>query len=153
MTMSSIDGPEARAARIALVLGAWRAAHSYADHISQRHEDACDKGKQGWEGRAACARHVADLTAKKALALVAAAAVTGIRLSPRRVAVAMAVDAASHYIIDRRKPLKLLAKALGKSEFYELGDPEIAPCGTGAYAMDQALHDVFMFAAALYAGR
>jgi len=149
----SIARPETRAARIALVLAAWKTAHNYADHIGQEHRDARDKGKPGWTGRTACARHVADMTLTKVAALAIAGAATGIRLSPRRVAVAMAIDAAGHYVIDRREPLRRLAKMLGKSEFYELGDPVAAPCGTGAYVMDQALHDLLGFLAALYAGR
>lgn len=148
-----MNGTNARAARIALVLLAWKAAHTYADHIGQHRDDAVNKGKPGWPGRMACARHVADLTATKLAALALAGAATGIRLSPRRVAVAMALDAASHYVIDRRTPLRRLATALGKAEFYALGDPMAAPCGTGAYAMDQAAHDVALFLAALYAGR
>lgn len=145
--------PEARAARIALVLAAWKTAHNYADHIGQDSGDAGTKDKPGAEGRAACARHVVNMTATKLCALAVAGAVTGIRLSPKRVAVAMALDAASHYVIDRRTPLRKLAEALGKSEFYELGDPDAAPSGTGAYAMDQAVHDLALFLAALYAGR
>jgi hypothetical protein len=144
---------DARAARIGLVLAAWKAAHGYADHIGQDSGDACEKGEPGWKGRAACARHVADLTATKLAALAVAGAATGIRLSPHRVAVAMAIDAASHYIIDRRTPLRKLAEVLGKTEFYTLGDPKAAPCGTGAYAMDQAAHDLLLFLTALYAGR
>jgi hypothetical protein len=148
-----VSTPDARAARIALVLLAWKAGHGYADHIGQRHEDARDKGEPGWKGRAACARHIVDLTVTKLAALALAGAATGIRLSPGRVTVAMALDTASHYVIDRRTPLRRLAKALGKSDFYALGDPKAAPCGTGAYAMDQAIHDLAMFLAALYAGR
>jgi hypothetical protein len=144
---------DARAARVALVLAAWTTAHTYADHIGQTRADALEKGKPGWRGRAACARHVADLTATKLTVLAVAGAATGIRVSPRRVAVAMAIDAASHYVIDRRTPLRRLANALGKTEFYELGDPMAALCGTGAYAMDQAVHDLVLFFAALYAGR
>jgi hypothetical protein len=151
--MTPACAPHARAARIGLVLAAWKTAHTYADHIGQDHNDALGKGKPGWPGRAACARHVADLTLTKLAALAAAGAATGIRLSPPRVAIAMAIDAASHYVIDRRTPLRRLAKALGKTEFYELGDPMAAPCGTGAYAMDQATHAVTLFFAALYAGR
>jgi hypothetical protein len=151
--MTPAQTPDARAARIGLVLLAWQAAHTYADHIGQDSGDALGKGKPGWPGRMACARHVADLTATKLAALALAGAATGIGLSPRRVAIAMAIDAASHYVIDRRTPLRRLAAVLGKSEFYELGDPMAAPCGTGAYAMDQAAHAGMLFLAALYAGR
>lgn len=147
-----MNAAEARAARIGLVWLAWRTAHGYADHISQDSTDARGKGEPGWKGRAACARHVTDLTATKLTALALAGAASGIRLSPTRVAVAMALDAASHYVLDRRTPLRRLAERLGQSELYNLGDPVAAPVGTGAYAMDQAAHELCLFLAALYAG-
>lgn len=145
--------PDARAGRVALVFMTWYAAHHYADHIGQDHSDAQDKGKPGAEGRAACARHVVNLTATKLAALSVAGAATGIRLSPRRVALAMAADAVTHYVIDRRQPLRRAMKALGKEEFYDLGDPAAAPCGTGAYVLDQSAHLTLLAVAALFAGR
>ena len=148
---TSTQAADARAARTALLFAVWFGAHHYADHIGQDHHDAITKGKPDNEGRAACARHVVNLTATKVVALALAGAVTGIRLSPRRVAVAMAADAAVHYVIDRRTPLGKLAKALGKSDFYELGDGAVAPCGTGAYAMDQSIHLAALTLAALLA--
>ena len=148
-----MSAADAHAARIGLVFMAWYAAHHYADHWGQDHRDAIAKGKPGREGRAACARHVANLTATKLAALAAAGAATGIRLSPRRVAIAMAADAATHYVIDRRTPLRRLALVLGKADFYDLGDAMAAPCGSGAYALDQSAHLTVLAAAALYAGR
>ncbi|QXJ27072.1 transcriptional regulator (plasmid) [Actinomadura graeca] len=140
-----------RAARAGLVFLAWHAAHGYADHIGQRPHDAEHKGDPGWPGRIACARHVAGLTATKAVALGLALAATGVRLNPRSVAAAMAADAITHYVIDRRAPLARFAEAIGKGGFYRLGDPKAAPVGTGAYAMDQAAHDVPLAAASVLA--
>ncbi|XVQ16350.1 transcriptional regulator (plasmid) [Spirillospora sp. CA-255316] len=153
MTTTPTGRATERAARAALLIGVWYAAHHVADHIGQRHRDALAKGKPGAEGRAACARHVANLTATKGLALAVASAATGIRLHPGRVAAAMAADAATHYVIDRREPLRRLAEALGKGEFYGLGDELAAPCGTGRYVMDQSVHLAALTAAALYAAR
>jgi len=65
----------------------------------------------------------------------------------------MAADAATHYVIDRRTPLRRLALVLGKADFYDLGDAMAAPCGSGAYALDQSAHLTVLAAAALYAGR
>lgn len=144
---------DARAGRVAFVFMALAAAHNYADHWGQDNRDAITKGTPGHEGRAACARHVANLTATKVAALAVAGAATGIRLSPRRVAVAMTLDALTHYVIDRRAPLRRLAIALGKADLYDLGDPTAAPCGTGAYALDQSAHLTILAALALYAGR
>lgn len=141
-----------RAARIAVLYAAWHAAHGYADHWGQSNDDALDKGKPGRTGRAACARHVANMTATKLAALAIVGAATGIRLSPRRVAIAMAVDAVSHYVIDRRTPLRRLAHALGKDDFIAIGDPAAAPCGTAAYELDQSLHTTLLALAAVIAG-
>ena len=142
----------ARAARIALLYGVWHAAHGYADHWGQDNDDALDKGRAGRAGRAACARHVLNLTVTKVAALALAGAATGIRLYPRRVAIAMTLDAASHYVIDRRSPLRRLAHALGKDDFIAVGDPTAAPCGTAAYELDQSLHTTLLALAAVIAG-
>ncbi|RSN51119.1 DUF3307 domain-containing protein [Actinomadura sp. WAC 06369] len=145
--------PEARAARAALLFAAFYAAHEVGDHWIQRHGDALAKGQPGAEGRAACARHVATLTAAKAAAAAAAVAVTGMRVRPGRLAGAMLADALSHYVIDRRRPLARLADRVGKTEFYELGSGTAAPCGTGAYALDQSAHITALWVAAITAAR
>jgi hypothetical protein len=93
--MTPAQSPEARAARVCLVPLAWKAAHTYADHIGQDRDDALGKGRPGWPGRAACARHVAGLTLTKLAALAVAGAATGIRHSPRRVRTAYAAEVAN----------------------------------------------------------
>jgi hypothetical protein len=45
----------------------------------------------------------------------------------------------------RRRPLELLARLIGKGEFWDLGDG----LASGATAMDQAFHWAFVFAAAI----
>lgn len=72
-----------------------------------------------------------------------------------------AIDAATHYWADRRTTLKRLADRCGKAEFYSLGTPthaghpvtakgEYAPTlGTGAYALEQSWHILWLFVAAL----
>lgn len=119
--------------------------HTIGDHWVQTDAEAQRKGDDSDEGRRACATHVATLTATQALALAAGALVTRERLNPRYVALGLAVNAATHYAADRRDHgiLPKLADKLswaGKSEFYRCGDPKAAPCGTGAYALDQAWH-------------
>ena len=125
------------------------AAHEVGDHWVQRHHEAIGKGAPGWRGRALCARHVTTLTATKAVALVAAARFGGLRVRPRAVVAALAVDAISHYWADRRSTLAALAERTGKTDFYELGDGKASPCGTGAYALDQSWHVSWLFVAAL----
>jgi hypothetical protein len=137
------------AGSFAAAFAALYAAHEIGDHWLQRHSDALSKGEPGRTGRHACARHVATLTATKAAALAATSKATGLRLRPRAVLAALAVDAVSHYWADRRTTLARLAGRTGKAEFYALGDGKAAPCGTGAYALDQSWHVGFLFVASL----
>jgi hypothetical protein len=142
------------AGRLGAVFAALYAAHQVGDHHVQSDRDACTKGLPGRQGHTACARHVATYTATAVLALVAADRVTGAGLRPGRVAAGLAVSAVSHYLIDRRWPLRRLAQATGNARFYDMGAPRPGhddnPClGTGAYALDQSAHVGFLFAAAL----
>jgi len=136
------------------------AAHNVGDYWLQTDRQAREKGLPGWRGRKACAAHTASLTAVKAAA-VAALHVTGRRVAWQRAGAALAADAVSHYIIDRRKPLEVLAGALeapmGKLSFYRLGAPRPGrddnPCmGTGAALLDQAWHIGWLGVWALVAG-
>jgi len=143
-----------RAARFGTVFAALYAAHQVADHWIQTDRQAATKGAPGWSGRAACARHVASYTAAAAVALAAAEKATGAGIRPGRAAAGLAVSAATHYMIDRRTPLRRLAEVTGHGKFYRLGTPRPGrddnPClGTGGYALDQAAHVGFLFAAAL----
>ncbi|MER7131342.1 transcriptional regulator [Streptosporangium saharense] len=142
----------------AAVFIALLAAHSVGDHLIQTHHQACTKGAPGLVGRLACLRHVVTLTATKVGALVALILVAGLRPPLLATAVALAVDAASHYWADRSAPhpdrtqavtLERLAKALRKGGFYQLGDRMLAPTGTGAYALDQSWHIGWLFITAL----
>lgn len=133
------------AARAALAAAALHAAHDIADHWVQTPQQAQDKGLPGPEGRRACAAHVATYIATQAVALYAANRVTGAGIRPGRAAAALAVSAVCHYAADRRTPLRRLAEAVGKSEFWSLGAPregrdDNPTLGTGAYALDQAWH-------------
>lgn len=145
--------PDTKAAVFAASFAALYAGHEFADHWVQSDRQAGVKGDRTAGGRRACAGHVATLTATKCLALLATNRITGLRLSPGRTLAALALDAATHYWIDRRFTLRGLAKALdpinGKGGFYDAGDGQAAPCGTGAYALDQAAHIAMLWAAAL----
>jgi hypothetical protein len=133
------------------------AAHEVGDHWLQTDPQACGKGAAGWAGRLLCAKHVATLTALKAGALGLVAVVLGLPLTPYAVAVALVVDAVSHYWADRRSILLALADWLGrtvlpgKGAFARLGDGAVAPTGTGAYALDQSWHIGWLFISALIA--
>lgn len=133
------------------------AAHQIADHWIQTQHQAITKGEPGWRGRRACAGHVATYTLAQGAALAAVCAVTGERPRPTRVAAALALSAATHYLADRRTPLRRMAEATGHGDFFALGAPRAGrddnpSLGTGAYAMDQSWHIGWIGVASLLLG-
>ncbi|WP_371480553.1 hypothetical protein [Kitasatospora sp. NBC_00315] len=143
-----------RAARFAASYALFRAAADVADHWIQSDHQATVKGQHyhtdgqsSAAGRRACAAHVAAYTATQAGALLLGSHVLGIRLKPGPVVAALAVSAVTHYVADRREPLRRLADATGKSAFVRLADHGM----NGAYCLDQAWHHAFETAAAVIA--
>ncbi|MEU9117652.1 transcriptional regulator [Streptomyces sp. NPDC048483] len=136
-------------------------AHSVGDHWVQTSHQSATKGHPGWTGRLADARHVATLTATKLALLLPVAALLGLRLSVLGLVTGLAVDAVTHWWADRRSTLAWLAKVTGKTEFYGLGTTAhpahpvtadgkpAAHLGTGAYALDQSFHHLWLLVAAL----
>lgn len=142
------------AGTFAAVFCALFVAHQVADHWIQTQHQADTKGCPGRAGRTACLGHVASYTATAFGFLGALALSTGIDLRPGPVAAGLAVSAVTHYIADRRTPLKRLAELTGSAKFYALGAPrpgrdDNPSLGTGSYALDQSLHYLFLFIAAL----
>jgi hypothetical protein len=142
------------ASTFAAVFAALFVAHQVADHWVQTDHQARTKGAPGWPGRLACATHVATYTLTALAALAALALALGLPLDPGKVAAGLAVSAVTHYIADRRTPLAALAALVRLTGFMALGKPRPGhddnPCmGTGAYALDQSLHYLFLFVAAL----
>ncbi|WP_433530362.1 DUF3307 domain-containing protein [Micromonospora sp. CA-263727] len=131
------------ATAFAAVFATLYAAHQVADHWVQTQHQADCKSEPGWAGRIACAAHVTTYTATAGIALTVLILATGLRLDPWGVAVGLAVSAVSHYIADRRTPLRRLAELLGK-------DPHWLARGGGMYALDQSWHTGFLFLAALF---
>jgi hypothetical protein len=127
---------------VAAVFAALYAAHQVADHWVQTQHQADAKDGAGWPGRLACAAHVATYTATALAALLAVAWRTGLALSPATVAVGLAVSAGTHYLADRRRPLRWMADRLGK-------DAGWLERGGGMYALDQSWHVGWLFVAAL----
>lgn len=133
----------------AAAYAALRTAAHVADHWVQTGHQAAHKADAGLAGHRAMAGHVASYAATQALALVAADRLLGMGLRPSRMAAAVAVSAATHWFIDRRWPVRKLAEALGKEEFYRAGEV----CGSGAYVLDQAAHHLMEGIAAVVAAR
>jgi hypothetical protein len=144
----------ARAATFAAVFADLFVAHQVADHWVQTDTQACRKGLPGWPGRRACATHVATYTLTALVALGVLTLVTGLDTNPWQVAAGLTVSAVTHYIGDRRTPLRKLAELLGAGQFFTLGVPrpgrdDNPSIGTGSYALDQSFHYLWLFIAAL----
>lgn len=141
--------------RMGGIYAALHAGHNVGDYWLQTNRCAQVKGKPGADGQRACAVHVASLTAAQAVFVALACAATGERLSARRVAIGLAVNAASHYAIDRRDHgvMPILCRALkryGKEDFMRAG----TGLASGAAYLDQAWHIGWcLFTAAIIAGR
>ena len=142
------------AATFAAVFVALFVAHQVADHWIQTQHQADAKGHPGPAGRIACAAHVATYTLTALAAVLALPLFLGLALSPGRVAAGLLTSAVTHYIADRRTPLRRLAELTGSTRFYALGAPrpgrdDNPSLGTGSYALDQSFHYLFLFVAAL----
>ncbi|KAK1176701.1 hypothetical protein B7755_052145 [Streptomyces sp. NBS 14/10] len=132
-----------RAANFAALYALARVAADAADHWVQTHDQAvkkgqvddAEKGTTAAAGRRACLAHVASYVGTQAAVVAVGARVLDIRITPGRAAAALAISAVTHYVADRREPVRRLAEAIGKTEFYNLG----GPLG-GAYLLDQAIH-------------
>lgn len=141
---------DVRLARFLLASTAMVAAHQVADHWVQTDHQAVTKGGPGWRARLACARHVATYTATQALTLTVAAKWLRVPLSPSWTAAGLGVSALTHYVADRREPLRRMATATGHAPFYATNTGGM----NGAYLMDQSFHYGWIFVAALLiAGR
>lgn len=131
-------------ARVGDVIAALYVGHQIGDHIAQTDHQAANKAGKGCEGWQAMAGHVASYTACQAVALLALRA-TGVRVSPIRAVLGLAVSAGTHALIDRRWPVQRLLHATGSPGFADLADGGM----NGPYLADQALHVGCLFAAAL----
>lgn len=126
----------------AAVAAALHAGHHVGDHWIQTQHQADHKGLPGWRGRLACATHVASYGITQLAAIGVLVLALDLHLSPVGLAAGMAVNLGSHYIADRRVPLRRMAEALGK-------DPAWLERDGGLYALDQSWHVGFLFVSAV----
>lgn len=144
-------------ATFAAIFAALYAAHQVADHWTQTDHQASTKGAPGWPGRFACAAHVTTYTITAALALLALALVTDLRPSLLHVALGLTISAVSHYVVDRRTPLRKIAKFLPSTRtMIDIGScrpgHDDKPClGTGSSVLDQSWNIGWLYVAALVA--
>lgn len=100
------------------------------------------------DGVRACALHAVTYALTQGAALYAANRATGAGMRRGRIAAAVVFSGVTHYAADRRRPLKRLAGAVGKSGFYA----QLAPV-CGPFELDQSYHRGCEAVAAVIAGR
>lgn len=134
-----------RVALFVVSFAAMQAAHYVADHWLQTDHQAAAKGDANWRGRWACASHVGVYVFAQAVALYAAAGWLGLHLAPGWTAAGLGVSAVTHYVADRRWPLRWLAERSAPARFFHVKGGGI----NGAYLLDQSWHLGWIFVAAL----
>jgi hypothetical protein len=138
------------AAVFALTAAASIGAHEVGDFLVQSDSAAVGKQQPGRAGRKAMAHHVATYTATQLAAVSLATQATGLHIPARAILAGAAVNAATHWMIDRGQLLAWFAQAVGKADhaertgFYYSG----TGCSSGRAAMDQAAHRGFLTIAA-----
>lgn len=142
-----------RAVSFAVLLPTLLVAHNLADHWVQTGRQAARKGLPGWPGRWACADHVVGYTLVTWLAVGVVWWLFDLPLTLPGAIAGQLVSAVTHYWADRRATLARLAELAGKGEFYRLGAPrperdDNPSLGTGAYALDQSWHWLWLGVAA-----
>jgi hypothetical protein len=136
-----------RAVRFCAVYAAGRTAHAVGDYYVQTSHQATRKGQRTREGQLACAGHVASYTVTQVVVLLAVNRLLGLGLSARAVAAGQLVSAITHYFMDREYTAEAMHKAMGRSEFHQLGMPGTP--FTGGKMLDQCWHEFWLFVAAL----
>jgi hypothetical protein len=130
-------------------------AHYMGDHWLQTDHQATHKGAPGREGQIACVKHVASYTVVGALWL-GALLVLGLPTHPAQLLAGLGVSAVTHYIADRRTPLRRVATLLGRRPYIEQvtvvrtpgGKPDDCGPGTGLFHLDQSWHYIWIGVAA-----
>lgn len=133
------------AALFAAVLAAYAAGHATGDYWIQTGTQAMRKHLPGRAGHRACLAHVTTYTLTLAAFLALAAWYLPLPVSPARAAAGLGVSAFTHYVADRRAPLRAVAARLGRDGFWDTGQG----LASGAAHLDQSWHRAWLFAAAL----
>lgn len=118
------------------IIGTMILAHYVGDYWVQSDHQATEKERSARQ----CLAHVATYCLTQASFLAGVALGTGWRPSLIGAVAALALTAATHYVADRREPLRQLAGVLSKGGFVDRG---------GLPLLDQAWHLGWLFPAAL----
>lgn len=128
-----------------VVFAVFITGHQVGDYWVQRESQAFGKSLPGWTGHRYCFEHVFTYTLTLAALLALAKLTLGLSLGGFWVLAGLLVSAVTHYVADRRRPLRWIAVKLGKSELWNLGT---GPASGAAY-LDQSWHWAWLFVSAL----
>lgn len=93
----------------AAVAVALYAGHHVGDYWVQRDVDARHKGDRGWYGSLHCLTHVISYLATQVACLIVLDMVTGAGPGAVGALAGLTVSGVTHYIADRREPLRMIA--------------------------------------------
>ncbi len=119
-------------------------AHQVGDHVVQTDQQSAGKAGAGTAAFWAMAGHLAGYHAVAAVLLVGTFAVLGLPLTVLGTMAGLGFSVLTHAVLDRRRPVRALLRALGSPRFAETTTPVC-----GAYAADQALHQLALLVSAL----
>jgi hypothetical protein len=99
-------------------------------------------------GRRATTHHVACYTLGQVVATMAVTRALGLRIPRTALLAGTALNASTHWIIDRREPLFWAARKTGHGQYVDScgvvrtpgGEPELTGPGTAAMELDQSAH-------------
>ena len=129
------------AARFASLFVILFIGHHLGDYWVQTDRQTANKTSASWRGRLFCAQHVATYTTTMLAVLLLATRPLELRLDGWQVALALTVVAGTHYLADRRRPLRWLAvRAWHSTTWLDEG---------GLAFLDQSWHLIWVFVAAL----
>lgn len=123
--------------------------HPLCDQILQSSEDAIGKGEPGLSGSRHCARHVASYSAGQGAASLLVTRALGYRIPVGPFLAGLAINAVTHYVIDRRTPFIRFLRStwVGKAGYLDHatvqrrdGIVDNAGPGTALMECDQAAH-------------
>lgn len=149
-----------RAVTAALAFAAMLAGHYIGDQWVQTSAQACKKALNGGAGAGCavwhCAKHVLTWTATTMAFLLGAVWWLHLPLRPGWVAVAVTVNAVTHFVADLRTPLIWFCRLLGMGGYIDHtqvtragGQVQGTGPGTGLFHLDQAWHIAWLLVAAL----
>lgn len=132
---------------LAAFAGVWAvrwAAHDVGDLWTQTHHQALTKGAPGRTGVWACVKHVLTYEATAVAFFLFACMFIDFGVDLLAFAAGTFVSGVTHFVADRRDPLRRIADACNSGEVYRLTDGL-----HGAFQIDRSWHKAWIFAAAL----